>query len=150
MLENTSTNNNPSKPLKQLIVNWIVSANNMIDSNKCIVKKSFLVTGLSNALGGHEDQLIRNDLVRKEIDEVITEVFGEEAMGFKEPPVIEADSFETSDEETAESVHEPSSTSDVDHSSEPHSVYISESDEPDCSSIEAPHFELLSDSELSC
>ena len=47
------------------------------------MKKSFLVTGLSNSLGGHEDHLIRDDCTRREIEEVITEVFGEEAMGFK-------------------------------------------------------------------
>ncbi len=44
------------------------------------MKKLFLVTGLSNALGGREDDQIRNDLVRKEIDEILTEVFGEHSM----------------------------------------------------------------------
>ena len=29
----------------------------------------------------HEDHLIRDDRVRQEIDEIITEVFGEEMMG---------------------------------------------------------------------
>ena len=40
------------------------------------MKKAFLVTGLSNALGGHEDRLIRNDDFRKEIDEIIGEILG--------------------------------------------------------------------------
>ena len=44
------------------------------------MKKSFLVTGLSNALGGHEDGLIRNDLVR---EEGLTEIFEDHIMGFK-------------------------------------------------------------------
>ena len=35
-------------------------------------------TGLSNSLGG---QLIRDDCTRREIEEIVTEVFGEEAMG---------------------------------------------------------------------
>ena len=46
-------------------------------------KKSFLVIGLSKALGGQEDNLICNDLVREEIQEVLKEVFGDYNMGFK-------------------------------------------------------------------
>ena len=49
------------------------------------MKKAFLVTGLSNSLGRHEDELIRNDDVRKEIDEIVGKVFGEDAMGFNVP-----------------------------------------------------------------
>ena len=36
-------------------------------------EESFLVT---NALGGFEDSIVRNDTVRREIDEIIVEVFG--------------------------------------------------------------------------
>ena len=42
-----------SPPSKQVIVNWIEDANSKLHSNPTIVKKSFLVTGLSNSLGGH-------------------------------------------------------------------------------------------------
>ena len=34
-------------------------------------------------LGGHEDSLIRNDDLRKEIDEIIGEVFGDNNVGFQ-------------------------------------------------------------------
>ena len=71
-----------SLPPKQLIVNWIEAANSKLKSYPCIVKKSFLVTGLSNSLGGHENQLIRDDCTRREIEEISTKAFGEEAMGF--------------------------------------------------------------------
>ena len=71
-------------PPKQLIVDWVEAANTL-DANPTIVKKAFLVTGLSNSLGGHEDKLIRNDDIRKEIDEIVGEVFGEDAMGFNAP-----------------------------------------------------------------
>ena len=54
------------RPTKQLIVDWIEEANQILNSNLCIIKKSFLVTGISNALGG-EDQLVRDDNVRKEM-----------------------------------------------------------------------------------
>ena len=37
-------------PSKQLIANWIEEANRVLGSKVCIVKKSFLVIGLSNAL----------------------------------------------------------------------------------------------------
>ena len=40
------------RPTKQHIVNWIEEANSKLNSNACIVKKAFQVTGLSNALGG--------------------------------------------------------------------------------------------------
>ena len=47
-------------PTKQHIVDWIDQANKKIHRNATIVKKSFVVTGLSNALGGHEDDQIRS------------------------------------------------------------------------------------------
>ena len=61
-------------------VNWIEAANSLITSYLSIVKKS-LVIGLSNSnsLGGYE---IRDDCTRREKEEVITELFGEEAVGF--------------------------------------------------------------------
>ena len=70
------------RPSKQQIVDWVEEANNFLNSYLSIVKKYFLVTGISNALGGKEDQLVRDDNVRKEIEEIIVEVFGEETMGF--------------------------------------------------------------------
>ena len=156
MLDSTSTNGSPpAKPPKQLLVDWIVQANNMIGSNHCIVKKSFLVTGLSNALGGHEDHLIRNDLARKEIDEVIAEVFGEESMGFQEPE-SEQDPFETSSDEEASDDEAPDSSSIPDSSATyiPTTVYDDEPDSTtgsDSDSISAPEFEpLSSDDEFSC
>ena len=54
--ENDSTKIPP--PSKQLIVKWIEAANNTLDANVCIVKKAFLITGLSNSLGGHEDHFL--------------------------------------------------------------------------------------------
>ena len=63
------------------------------------MKKSFLVTGLSNAIGGHEDGQIRNDLVREEIQEVLTEVIGDHIMGFKPSKDLSTDLF-TSDSDS--------------------------------------------------
>ncbi len=40
-----------NKPTKQHLVNWICEANEKLDSNPTIVKKSFLVTGISNVTG---------------------------------------------------------------------------------------------------
>ena len=57
------------------------------------MKKSFLVTGLSNALGGHEDSLVCNDLVRKEIQDLLTEVFGDYIMGLKPSEGMSTDPF---------------------------------------------------------
>ncbi len=84
------------KPPKQLVVNWIEEANTKLSSNLCIVKKSFLVTGLSNARG-KEDHLIRNDEARKGRNAIIVEVFGEVNMGFHEPEPTNDDPFESED-----------------------------------------------------
>ena len=66
-----------------MVLDWIENANSTLNLNTSIITKSFLVTDLSNALGGHENDLIRNETVRKEIEEIISEVFGEETMGFQ-------------------------------------------------------------------
>ena len=69
-------------PTKQHLVDWIIDANEQLDSNITIVKNSFLVTEISNALSGYENHLIRNDVVRQEIQEILAEVFGDEHVGF--------------------------------------------------------------------
>ena len=61
------------------------------------MKKAFLVTGLPNSLGGHEDHLIRNDDARKEIEEIFNEVSGEGAMGFQAPNDQSDDPFKSDD-----------------------------------------------------
>ncbi len=91
------------KPPKQLVVNSIEEANTKLNSNLCIVKKSFLVTGLSNAHGKEEDHLIRNDEVRKEINAIIAEVLGEVNMGFHEPEPTNDDSFESKGNDESDS-----------------------------------------------
>ena len=42
--------------------------------------------------------MIRNDEVRKEINEIIIEVFGEANMGFHEPELTNHDPFESDDD----------------------------------------------------
>lgn len=66
---------NPQKILptavKQDILNWIEEGCQYLKDNRAMIQKSFIVTGVSNALGGHEDNMIRNEEMRKEIDEVM-------------------------------------------------------------------------------
>ena len=78
------------RPSKQQIVDWVEEANNILNSNLSIVKKSFLVTGISNALGGKEDQLVRDDNVRKEIEESLWKFWGKKLWTFSlnKPTVI--------------------------------------------------------------
>ena len=90
-------------PSKQHLVDWITGANRKIHLNSVIVKKSFLVTGLSNALGGHEDHLIRNDLIREEIQEVLTEVFGDDNMGFEPSEDPSTDPFASDSDSESDS-----------------------------------------------
>ena len=47
-----------------------------------IIRKSFLVTGITSEVGSSSEDLIRNE----EIQNVIESVFGEAHMGYVEPP----------------------------------------------------------------
>lgn len=127
------------------IVNWIEEANRMLDSNVCIVKKAFLVTGLSNALGGEEDQLIGDDNTRKLIDEIIVEVFGETNMGFQPEQADDGDPFES--DSGSEEEEDPFGSSSL--SEEETTVDSAYMDIPDCdsdaSSISSPAYEPLFD-----
>ncbi len=67
-------------PLKQMMVDWIVTAWLELAQKVDAVKKSFLVTGISNALGGYEDELVRNDELKAEIDELMESVFGSDPL----------------------------------------------------------------------
>ena len=95
--------NQPSQqikcPTKQHIVNWIEEANSKLNSNVCIVKKVFQVTGQSNALGGHEHALIRDDALRNEIEEILGEVFGEGNMGYQPEEEADNDPFSSNSED---------------------------------------------------
>ena len=44
---------------KQQVVDWVVQSNNLLDSRKGIVRKSFLVCGIANALDGSQNHFIR-------------------------------------------------------------------------------------------
>lgn len=146
MIEKCSGGGNAPKPSKQLLVDWLQNANHMLDSNKCIVKKSFLVTGLSNSLGRHEDHLIRNDDIRDEITEIISMVFGKEYMGYQELCNLDGDPFQSMDESSDDpldgDVAAPSLAASI-------SVPDDESEmESASSSIEGPEFEPLSDTSI--
>ena len=136
------------KPPKQLIVDWVEEANEKLDSNFCIVKKSFLVTGLSNALGKEENRLIRDDTVRKEIYEIIVEVFGEVNMGFCEPEQTDVDPFNSDSEEeedvNEEDISEYGESSENTYALPGMSEYMN-IDSDDSSSISTPSYEPLSD-----
>lgn len=123
-------------PTKQHIVDWIDQANKKLHINAKIVKKSFLVTGLPN---GHEDDQIQNDLVRKKIDEILTEVFGEHSMGFTSNSMESAtDPFKS---EATMSSQDSASAHDYEFSSD----FSLDTDSDDSAS--APEFEEISDFE---
>ena len=46
-------------PTKDQIIGWVVQSNNGLGSNAAMVKKSFLVCGISNKMDGSENPLIR-------------------------------------------------------------------------------------------
>ena len=67
-------------PTRQLIVNWVENAWINIKSRKDSIAKSFLVTGISNTFGTWEEELIRNDDLRQQIDEQLRAVFGSDQL----------------------------------------------------------------------
>ena len=46
-------------PSKQQVVNWVVAANQHIGGNSVVIKKSFLVCGVSSALDGSQNHILR-------------------------------------------------------------------------------------------
>ena len=54
-------------PSKSLFLSWIKAAQDKIEANPTITKKSFLIAGISNTLGGFEDQIIRSELAYQEV-----------------------------------------------------------------------------------
>ena len=69
-------------PPKQLNCEWQEVAVSKLSSNPVVIKKSFQVTGISNALGAFEDELIRNDTLHHEINKILEEVFGDDIIGY--------------------------------------------------------------------
>ena len=67
-------------PSKQTILDWIQVAWLELAQKVQAVKKSFLVTGISNALGGYENELVRNDELKAEIDSIMEYVFGSDPL----------------------------------------------------------------------
>ena len=80
-------------PSKSLILEWIKAAQDKLESNPVITKKSFLIAGISNALGGYEDELTRNESACQEVDEIMREVFGDDIMGYVQPSSDNDDPF---------------------------------------------------------
>ena len=130
-------------PSQQLLTDWLVEANTKLNDNSTIVKKSFLVTGISNALGGHENVLIRNDTTLKEINEVITEVFGEEVMGFddSQPDQDPFDSESSDSEQDKKLEDDDACVADLQSDEADPSLDV----QSDCESVSAPKYESLSD-----
>ena len=105
-------------PSKSQLLEWIKIAQDIIESKPAMMKKSFLVAGISNA--SNEQGLIRNDSTYADVME---DVFGDAHMGYIEPRDSssdeEADPFKdaASDSETgAESCDDPFATDSPDNS----------------------------------
>jgi len=84
MIEETDKSMQKIKPpSKLLLLEWIKRAQNIIESKPSIVKKSFLVAGISNA--SDEQSYVRDDSTYAEIQGLMEEVFGNAHMGYIEP-----------------------------------------------------------------
>ena len=85
---------------KQVVVDWVVRAWTYIKQQEDLIRKSFLVTGISCATDGSEDHLCHDDIplqaACQEVDEFIQLVEGVDE--------IQLDFF-TDDEEDAEEIN---------------------------------------------
>ncbi len=88
-------------PSKQTMVDWITAAWLELARNIDAVKKSFLVTGISSAIGGYEDELVHNDELKAEIDGILESVFGSDPLdgveSDEEPDPLATDSESDTD-----------------------------------------------------
>ena len=81
-------------PPKEAVIEWILRAQQKIEEKNIIVKKSFLVAGITNTIGRSEEELIRDDPTYREIQQIMVEVFREVHMGYVEPaPIVDEDPF---------------------------------------------------------
>lgn len=100
--------------------------------------------------------MIRDDCTRREIEEVITEVFGEEAMGFKpQDDQSDHDPFDSDDSssEKLDTHSEPDIDDiDLDRETKSDSIMCSPStpEVSDIDSVLAPEFEDISEYDYSC
>ena len=69
-------------PPKQIVIEWILRAQEKIEEKSMIIKKSFLVAGIP---GSSEEELMRDDSTYREIQKIMSEVFGETHKGYVEP-----------------------------------------------------------------
>ena len=70
-------------PQKQDILNWIYSAVKHLKDNADVIRKLFVVTGISNKLNGSEDHLVRNDIpdiFTEDDDDILFEGFTAEEV----------------------------------------------------------------------
>ena len=61
-----------------MLLGWIKTAQDIVESKGTIVSKSFKVAGITN----REEELIRSDSAYQEIKKIMEDVFGEEHLGF--------------------------------------------------------------------
>ena len=66
-------------PSKQLVVDWVGSALDKLRTRPDLVRKSFVVTGISSALNGADDHLVRKD---EPADDASDDDSDEEFLGF--------------------------------------------------------------------
>ena len=86
MLEQSDTGVSKIKPPSKVhLLQWVKEAQDKISMNKIVIRKSFLVTGISNALGSDEERMIRDDELFQEVQDIMKDVFGNDILGFVEP-----------------------------------------------------------------
>ena len=102
-------------PPKEAVIEWILRAQEKIEEKSMIpvIKKSFLVAGIA---GSSEEELMRDDSTYREIQQIMSEVFGETHVGYVEPELsLDEDPFanssSTSDSEDTD-LDEPASNAE--------------------------------------
>ena len=94
-------------PPKEAVIEWILRAQEKIEEESMIIKKSFLVAGI---VGSSEEELMRDDSTYREIQQIMSEVFGETHVGYVEPESsLDEDPFVNSSSTSDTDLDEPAS-----------------------------------------
>ena len=103
-----------------------------------MTQKSFTVTSISNALGGHKDNMIRNEALQKEIDEVMMAVFGEDGIDSDHDPL--GTSTDDSSDDNGDNSGDDSGDNSGDNSSGKSADDLNDHAIPTESGIQAPDY----------
>ena len=101
-------------PPKSNLLEWIKAAQEKIESKGTIVKKSFMVAGITNS----ETEMVRSDEVYQEVQKMMEDIFGDTHVGYVDGEDPDDPFADLSDNESGEDPDDPFADQSDDESGE--------------------------------